>query len=151
MSGTLQRSEAAEGGTTLELLLDDGTTCSYLVGPDVPVTRNGSAIALSALAEGERLTLTVEAGEVRAVAAEKGQGVELSGTALYVNTSDQTILLRTSGGTIVTVDVPISASILEGETQGRLGLRNLRSGDTLRLTGTYREDLTFLAETVVRE
>ena len=51
----------------------------------------------------------------------------------------------------MTVDVPISASILEGETQGRLGLRNLRSGDTLRLTGTYREDLTFLSETVVLE
>ena len=96
--------------------------------------------------------MAVVDGVVRGISvAEEGSELSLRGTALYVNTSDQTILLRTSGGTIVTVDVPTSASILEGETQGRLGLRNLRSGDTLRLTGTYQEDLTFLAETVVRE
>ena len=151
VTGRLQRMEQTEEGPALTLLLDDGTTRTYSV-EGAWVIYNGGSGNLSDLEAGDHVGLTVVDGVVRGISvAEEGSELSLRGTALYVNTSDQTILLRTSGGTIVTVDVPTSASILEGETQGRLGLRNLRSGDTLRLTGTYQEDLTFLAETVVRE
>lgn len=149
VTGTFRSVEQTEEGPVLELRLSGGAVCTYPV-EGAWVIYNGGSGSLSDLKAGDYVGLTVVDGVVRGISASDGD-FKFTGTALYVNPSDRTILFQTLGGTIITVEVPSSASILEGETQGRLSLGSLRSGDALRLTGTYQEDLTFLAETVVRE
>jgi len=152
VSGTIQRKVEELNGTTLELLLDDGSTRSFLIGSGVSVTQNGKAVALSSLTAGSKVSLVVNDGVVHSIEVEKvgSTATELNGTALYINTTDRTILFQLTDGSTVTVSVPYNISVIDFSTGTTLQLRNLVNGDTLQISGSY-EGLNFKAALILRK
>lgn len=150
VSGVLQRKVEELEGVTLELLLPSGETGAYLVGQDASVLQDGAASDLGSVTLGSRLTLTVSGGEVRSIQVdEAGAGAgEVSGTILFINPSDRTVLLKRANGATVTVKIPSGVSIQDGEGK-KTDLSGLARGDSLRVQGSYEgQILTATAVTV---
>ena len=78
----------------------------------------------------------------------------VSGTVIYVNTSDKYIYLQVvdEGGSedVLTVNVPSSATILDVNTGSELYLRELDPGDVIEANGSY-ENGSFTATVVLRQ
>lgn len=153
VTGVIQRKVEELAGTSLELLLDDGTTADYLIGNGTSITQDGRAVTLASLRVGYRVSLVVNSGEVYTVQVEKSttSATELSGTVLYVNATERTVLFQTAEGSApITVSVPVNTVILDVTTGRTLTLRSLESGDVLQITGSY-DGLNFKAVTVLRK
>ncbi len=156
VTGTVVRIIQEVTGSTLELELEDGSTVSYVITTATAITRDGVAMALSSLQPGYTLALVVSGGQVVSVEVEDTatgtSSTELTGTVLYVNTTDKTLLLRLtdSGGTdyIVTVNVPYGTAVLSTDG-GSLSLSKLAIGDELTVYGEY-DNGEFDASVIIR-
>ena len=94
--GTVDRIIQEKNGYTLEMTLSDGEEVSYTVTSGVSVTQSGKSVNLSSLRPGYKLGLVVSGEQV--VSIEIQQAVnssnKLTGTVIYVSTSDKYIYLR---------------------------------------------------------
>ena len=157
VTGTVDRIIQEKGGSTLEMTLSDGDEVSYTVSSSISVTQNGKSLSLSSIQPGYRLGLVVE-DDGQVVAIEVQQAVNssnrVSGTVIYVNTSDKYIYLQVvdEGGSedVLTVNVPSSATILDVNTGSELYLRELDPGDVIEANGAY-EDGAFTATVVLKQ
>ena len=79
---------------------------------------------------------------------------KVTGTVIYVNTSDKYIYLQVvdEGGNedVLTVNVPSSATILDVNTGSELYLRELDPGDIIEANGAY-DDGAFTATVVLKQ
>lgn len=152
-TGTITRITMETTGVTLELTLNDGSTASYLVTEGVSVTQDGKAVSLYNLKPGYKVALVVNNDQVVSIEVDKANGssTQLTGTVLYVNTSDKTVLLQwndAGGMTTVTTVKASGATIMEANGSS-LYLNKLESGDAVQVYGTYT-GLDFVASLIIR-
>lgn len=141
--GTVTRIIQEVSGYTLEMTLEDGEDASYTVSSGVAVTQNDKDATLSAIKPGYKLGLVVVGDQVSSI--EIRQSVsssnKLTGTIIYVNTSDKYIYLQAEDEAgneeIITVNVPSGTIILEVDTGDSLYLKDLSSGDAVEINGSY--------------
>ena len=153
MEGTITRITMEAAGVTLDLTLTDGSTVSYLVGDGVSVSQDGDAVSLYSLKPGYRVSLVVNSDQVVSIEVDQASGssTQLTGTVLFVNTGDKTILLQwndSSGATSVTT-VKASGATVIGVGGGGLSLSDLETGDVVQIYGGY-DGLDFRATLVIR-
>ncbi len=154
LKGTITRIVQEADGSTIELLLEDGTTASYLVSSGVSITSDGKAIAISALKVGYELSMLVSGDTLVSIEVENVPSVsgEVSGTVLFVNTSEKTILLQTAEDSIVTVSTGSSTKLMT-LTGGTFTLRSLsEEAGTAQITayGEY-DGLEFNATLILKK
>lgn len=157
VKGTIIRIVQEITGSTLELKLEDGSSASYVITSTTAITKDGVAVALSSLQPGYKLALVESGGQVVSIEVEdtttETSSTELTGTVLYVNTTNKTILLRltdTSGTEhVVTVNAPTGTAVLSVEG-GSLSLAKLTIGDTLTAYGGYQNG-EFNARIIIRK
>jgi hypothetical protein len=159
ITGTIVRIVKDSGGTTMELTLEDGTDASYTVTQSASVTdSDGDTISLSALEPGDTVSVAVSGTQVLSIEVQEegdnsSSSQEITGTVLYVNTTDKTILLRLTDSDdieyIITVNTPTGTTIM---TIGGsyLSLSKLEIGDELILYGAY-DSGEFDADLVIRK
>ena len=156
LTGTVERIIQEKSGYTLEMLLSDGEEVSYTVDNSVSVTQNNKEVALSSLKPGYKLGLAVNGDQVVAIEIQQAvnTGNKVSGTILYVDYSEDIIYLRattdTGGEEMVTVEVPSSAVILNASTGKSLVLRDLDTGDSIEVNGSYSGTI-FEATIILRQ
>lgn len=156
LTGTVERIIQEKSGYTLEMLLSDGEKVSYTVDSTISVTQNNKEVALSSLKPGYKLGLAVNGDQVVAIEIQQAvnSGNKVSGTILYVDYAEDIIYLRavtdTGGEDIVTVSVPSSAVILNASTGGTLVLRDLDTGDSIEVNGSYSGTI-FEATIILRQ
>ena len=126
LKGTITRIVQEANGSTIELLLEDGTSASYLVTSGVSITADGKAVAISALKVGYELSMLVSGDTLVAIEVDGIPSVsgEVSGTVLFVNTGEKTILLQTAEDAIVTISTDSSTKLMT-LTGGSFTLRGL--------------------------
>ena len=152
-TGVIKRVTMDTAGTTIDVEMTGGGTESYLVSEGVSVTQNGKAVSIDSLKPGFKISMVLEGDEILSIEVDKNttSANQLSGTVLYVNTASKEILLQktdTSGTTsVLTVDA--SAAELRSAAGGSLVLRDLESGDTVLVFGSY-DGLTFKATLLIR-
>lgn len=156
LTGTVERIIQEKSGYTLEMLLSDGEEVSYTVDNSVSVTQNSKEVALSSLKPGYKLGLAVNGDQVVAIEIQQAvnTGNKVSGTILYVDYAEDIIYLRatTDAGSeeMVTVEVPSSTVILNASTGGTLVLRDLDTGDSIEVNGSYSGTI-FEATIILRQ
>lgn len=143
LSGTVARVSYDTAGSLIYLTDAKGTTTSYPLASGVSVTYNGGAIGLTSLIGGQ-VKATLSGGQITAIELTQqtpgSATTELTGTVLFVNTTDRTVLMSvpSSGGaaTQVTVAVPTTAKLITsgGSTASIL---DLKVGNTLQVFGGY--------------
>ena len=145
-----------KNGYTLEMTLSDGEEVSYTVTSGVSVTQSGKSVNLSSLRPGYKLGLVVSGEQV--VSIEIQQAVnssnKLTGTVIYVSTSDKYIYLRcvdeAGNEEIVTVNAPSGTVILDVSTGDSLSLKYLEAGDIIEANGAY-DGAEFDATVILRQ
>ena len=153
MEGTITRVTMEATGVTLEITLTDGSSVSYLITEGVSISQDGSALSMYALKPGYQVALVVNNDQVVSIEVDKASGssTQITGTVLYVNTSDYTVLLQwndSSGMTNVTTIQAIGASVLS-VGGNNLSLSSLETGDTVQVYGGY-DGLNFRASLIIR-
>ena len=154
--GTVDRIIQEKNGYTLEMTLSDGEEVSYTVTSGVSVTQSGKSVNLSSLRPGYKLGLVVSGEQV--VSIEIQQAVnssnKLTGTVIYVSTSDKYIYLRcvdeAGNEEIVTVNAPSGTVILDVSTGDSLSLKYLEAGDIIEANGAY-DGAEFDATVILRQ
>ncbi|MCI8477445.1 MAG: S-layer homology domain-containing protein [Oscillospiraceae bacterium] len=141
VTGIITRITMEAAGITLDLTLSDGSTASYQVANGIPVTKDGKALALSSLKPQDRVSLVVNNNHVVSIEVEKtsGNGTQLNGTVLYVNTSDRTILLQWEGsdGAANVTTVQTSSANLMRIDGTSVTLSWIKPEDVIQVYGNY--------------
>lgn len=158
-TGTINRIVKDSTGTAMELTLEDGTDITYTVTQSSAVTdSDGDTISLSALEPGDTVSVVTSGTQVISITVKEksdtsASSEQITGTVLYVNTTDKTILLRTADAAgieyIVTVNTPTGTTIMTVEGS-YLSLSKLVIGDDLILYGSY-DGGEFDANLVIRK
>ena len=105
-SGTVASISSDLNGTTLVVRLNTGETKAYNVSASVVVTRDDRTVNLLTIQPGDSVDLVISGEELVSITitAASTSSTELNGTAIYVNTSDQTIFLKLEDSSLVTVE-----------------------------------------------
>ena len=152
MEGTITRITMEATGVTLELTLTDGSTASFLVTDGVSVSQDGSAVSLYSLKPGYKVALVVNNDQVVSIEVDKaaGSSTQLTGTVLYVNTSDRTVLLQwnDSGGMTNVTTIQASGATVLSVGGSSMSLNSLETGDTVQVYGGYN-GLDFKATLII--
>ena len=152
MEGTITRITMEATGVTLELTLTDGSTASFLVTDGVSVSQDGSAVSLYSLKPGYKVALVVNNDQVVSIEVDKAAGstTQLTGTVLYVNTSDRTVLLQwnDSGGMTNVTTIQASGATVLSVGGSSMSLNSLETGDTVQVYGGYN-GLDFKATLII--
>lgn len=143
VSGKVDRISFDASGNLLYLTDKDGETQPYTLSTGVSVTNGSTKIEISDVVGGN-VTLTIVNGLVTEVKLTGGTAAtgELTGTVLFVNTSDKVILLATEGARVdgrVSVSVPSTAKIMN-LSGSSVSLSNIDLGDQLQVFGAYKGD-----------
>lgn len=151
VAGKVQRISFDASGNLLYLTDKEGTTEPYTLSTGVSVTSGNTKIDISDVVGGT-VTLTIVNGLVTEVKLTGGTAAtgELTGTVLFVNTSDKVILLETESARVdgrVSVSVPSTAKIMN-VSGSSVSLSNIDLGDQLQVFGAYKGD-TFVATMVL--
>lgn len=154
VSGTISRKSEDTSGVTLELTLDNnGGTATYTVGSGVSITQDGKIISMYDLRVGYHLAMVTNGSAVASIEVDKAAstGNQLTGSVIYVNTTDRIITFRadsTTGGTVLQISVPYTA-VLQESTGGSLSLGTLTTGNSLNIYGEYTTS-GFKANIIIR-
>lgn len=139
VTGTIQRITQESSGTTLDVLLTDGSQASYSADDLTSVAQNGKAVTLAALKPGYTVSLAVSGSYVSDIIIQQvtDDSVTISGTVVYINTSEKTILIQSANqDTLVTVNVTSDTKYLEWDGT-KIYLSDLEVGDLLQINGSY--------------
>lgn len=149
MTGTITRITLESGGVTLDVLLTDGTTVTYTVSEGISVTQDGSPISLYALKPNYKIAMVVDGDQIASIEVDKSAETsnQLSGTVLFVNTSEQSILLQTASNSTITIYAG-DAEVRES-SGASISLRGLANGDRLQIFGGY-SGANFSATIIIR-
>ncbi len=151
--GTVQSVFQTMKGDSLVVKLSSGEEMTYQVTAGTSITKDGRAIAFSALKPGYQISLLADGDRLTAIevdSATAAVGNSVQGTVIYVNTTDKTILFQENGSeNVITVSTASVKTILSPSTGEELRLKDLRAGDSLSIYGTYN-GLTLSATTILR-
>ncbi len=154
LKGTITRIVQESTGSTIEVRLEDGTTAAYSVTSGVSITAGGKAVALSALRVGYRLSMLVSGDRLIAVEVDSTAAAadKITGTVLFVNTSDKTILLQVSDSSIVTVGIKADTRLITvtGDTFTLYSLAGEAGKAEIEAYGQY-DGLEFTANVVLKK
>ncbi|HIY20946.1 MAG TPA: S-layer homology domain-containing protein [Candidatus Flavonifractor merdigallinarum] len=152
-SGTISSVTMDTQGTSITVALTGGGSATYLVREGVSVTQNGKAVAISSLKPGYQISMVVDGDQVLSIEVDKNaqSSNQLTGTVLYVNTSNREILLQTTDSSGVTnaITVNVSSAELRSAAGGALSIGNLAIGNQVLVFGAY-DGLTFQATLLIR-
>lgn len=107
----------------------DGMT--YPIADDVLVFKNDAECSFSDIYRGDKVTLTLEYGEITKVRATASKRI-VEGSIVALNIAAQSSMTVRSGGTETTYDIPNSVEITINGESGTL--YDFRVGDTVKLT-----------------
>lgn len=151
--GTINRIVQESGGITLDLTLADGTSVSYTVSSSTEITQGGKDVTMTALKPGYHLAMVVNGDQIASIEIQSAASADgqISGTVIFVNTSDKEILLRVvdAGGNEQLVTVDVKDATIMGWDGGSVYLRNLEAGNTLQVNGAY-SGATFVAKLILK-
>ena len=135
---------ALEFGSTITLLIDDGSEtlyCFYLDIANLPTILKGTAaISIDNLKAGDRITVNITSGAISSITADTGAATTVTGTLNSIVSSVDKIswVVLTDTGSI-TCDVSPNATVRRGDTT--VSLSEVRAGDRVTLT-LYDDEAT---------
>ena len=161
LTGTIKEKVETTTGVTITVEVDNnGGTKTYTVTSDVSVTRDGgkTTISMYDLRVGNHVAMVTSGDQMVSIDVDKTASTsnQLSGTIIYVNTSDKVITFRaddgTAGGKMVMVSVPSGTMIqdVSGGGSSSVTLSKLQTGDTLEIYGSYSGD-QFKANLIIKK
>lgn len=156
VSGTITRKSEDTSGITIEVELDNnGGTATYTITSGVSVSQDGKLISMYDLRVGYHVAMVTNGDSVASIEVDKTttSSSQLTGTVIYVNTSDRTITFRaddgTGSGSVIQVSVP-SNTVMQDAAGGSFSLLTLKTGDALNIYGGYTTSGEFKASIIVR-
>lgn len=150
LSGTIQSISQTVTGDSITVKLTDGSEAAYVVTTATSITKDGKAVAFSALKVGYQISMLADGERLSSIEVNNAtvSGDKLEGTVIYVNTGDKTILFKESGA-----ESPISISASSAKIMSTGGailkLSDLAAGDNLTIYGSYN-GLVFYATMILR-
>lgn len=159
LAGTITEVTQTTSGVTIKVELDSGAgTGTYTLSAGVSVTKSGTTISMYDLRVGYHVAMVASSDQVSSVDVDKSATAsnQITGTIIYVNTTDKNMTFRandgTSEGKIVIVSVPTGTAIqdVSSGTTSATTLAKLATGDTLDIYGSYVND-QFKATLIIRK
>lgn len=159
LTGTISEITQTSSGVTMKVELDGGAgTGTYTVGRDVSVTQDGKIISLYDLRIGYHVAMVADGSQISSIEVDKASntGGQITGTVIWVNTTDKTILFRITeqgmADKMVTVLVPTGTTIQDVTGGGitSISLNKLESNNVLDIYGSYVND-QFKATLIIRK
>ena len=154
VTGTIGSITLESGGVTMSVNLTSGGTQTYQIASGVTVTQDGKAISLYELKPNYQISMVVSGTEVISIEVDKAttSGSSLSGTVIYVNYKDKSMLMEVTGtdgsSQVVTVDAS-GTELRDLDTGVTLTFNDLAVGDELQAFGSYSGG-TFAATIIIR-
>ncbi|MCI2105827.1 MAG: S-layer homology domain-containing protein [Intestinimonas sp.] len=139
VKGTIQRITQESGGNSLDILLTDGSQVTYSMDSLTTVTQNGKEVSFDTLKPGYTISMQVSGDYISEITVQQGtdDSTTIDGTVVYINTSDKTILLRSSSNdTLVTINVTSSTNYMEWNGT-KIYFSSLAAGDWIQINGSY--------------
>ena len=150
LSGTIQSISQTLSGDSITVKLTDGSEATYTVTTSTSITKDGKAVAFSALKVGYQISMLTDGGRLASIEVNNAtvSSDKLEGTVVYVNTGDKTILFKENGA-----ESPISITASSAKVMSTGGttlkLSDLETGDNLTIYGSYN-GLVFQATMILR-
>lgn len=150
LAGTIAEKKQTLAGDVLVVDLTDGTQATYTVTAGTSITQDGKAVSFDSLKVGYQISMVADGEKVSSIEVNNSTVVanQMTGTVVYVNTSEKTILFKETGS-----DAPITVSTSSAKimsTNGSsLSLSSLKAGDNLVVYGSY-SGLVFQATMILR-
>lgn len=154
VTGTIGSITLESGGVTMSVNLSTGGTQTYKISSGVTVTQDSKAISLYELKPNYQISMVVSGTEVISIEVDKAttSGSSLTGTVIYANYSDRSIIMEVTGddgsSRVVTVDAS-GAEFRALSTGVALYFNDLAVGDELQVFGSYSGG-TFVATIIIR-
>ena len=152
-SGTITSVTMDASGTTITVELTGGGSGSYLVSEGVSVTQDGKAVSIDSLKPGYKISMVLDGEQILSIEVDRNttSSGQITGTVLYVNTTDKEVLLQRTdaNGTTTALTADLGNAELRSADGQELSLRDLETGDTVLLFGSY-DGLTFQATMLIR-
>ena len=156
ISGPITRKSEDASGITIEVELDNnGGTATYSITSGVSVSQDGKLISMYDLRVGYHVAMVTNGDSVASIEVDKTttSSSQLTGTVIYVNTSDRIITFRaddgTGSGSVIQVSAP-AGTVMQEAAGGSFSLSTLDTGDTLNIYGGYTASGEFKASIIIR-
>ena len=156
ISGTITRKSEDASGITIEVELDNnGGTATYSITSGVSVSQDGKLISMYDLRVGYHVAMVTNGDSVASIEVDKTttSSSQLTGTVIYVNTSERIITFRaddgTGSGSVIQVSAP-AGTVMQEAAGGSFSLSTLDTGDTLNIYGGYTASGEFKASIIIR-
>jgi len=156
LSGTIKSIVWDITGNRLTLVGNDGLEYSYPIASDVRITQGTSRLSLDSLRLGSRANFVISDGSIAVIDVVESitKSSRESGTVLFINTKDQTMVLEVAdpNGTTrnITVRVSTSTRILNAKNGAYISsLSALDIYDQLDIYGDYYSESDFDATIIV--
>jgi len=153
ITGELTAITATATGTDWVIATDAGTSLTLSLDESVSVTSGTTSILLSAVQPGNRVTVTVYHNTIAKVAllSSESAATKVSGSVLYVDTTNKQITLLTSSSKLVYVSTASTVSILVTSTGKTIALSAVQVGASLVAYGSYNSSSVFSAKSIIIE
>lgn len=154
LTGTVKSIVKDIQGNRLTFADDNGTEYTYPIASGVQVTQGKNRISLDNLV-GSKADFVISDGEITSidVVAAIATSNRISGSVLYVNKTEQSLLLEVTheNGTRsnITVRVKTSTKILSANTGANVNFSTLEIYDILDIYGAYDSDMVFQATVII--
>ncbi|MEG2420618.1 MAG: S-layer homology domain-containing protein [Oscillospiraceae bacterium] len=154
VNGTVQSITFNTKGAEIALLLENGTTKTYLAGAATTVTQNGAVIPLKSVNFGAKLAMVTSGDQILSMEVTQNavSSTKLTGTVYLVHSRTSiTVLVSDGAGTStpVMVTIPGGVTVNDSVLGGTISAGRLVAGDRLEIWGTYNKQ-EFEATTVVK-
>lgn len=129
----------------------DGQIYTRRVADGADVKKDGRSISISDLKIGYTVALVTDEERIYSVEVTQTSSStsSISGKVLYINSTENTVLIETSDGTQITVKIPSSANMFSAKEGMALTFKNIKVQDVLTVYGAYDGSM-FKATLVIR-
>jgi hypothetical protein len=153
IQGELISIVSTTNGTTWAIKIDDGTTTSYTVDPSAVVFNGTTAILLSSIKAGDKVSVVVYGNTVTEVylISALTTSTKLTATVLTVDTAHNKVTVLTSANNLVYIDTRWLTSIIKASTGASIQLSSVTTNAQIVAYGTYSDSTTFKATSIIVE
>lgn len=155
LTGTIKSIIKDVTGNRLTLIGDDGTEYSYPLATGVQIKQGTAYISLDSLRLGSKAAIVISDGRIESIDVTGSATAisRLTGSLLFVNTRDQTMILQVKNedGTTADINVKILAltKILNALNGSTVNLSALEIYDELDIYGAYNAESVFEATIII--
>lgn len=155
LTGTIKSIVKDISGNRLTLVGEDGKEYSYPLASGVQVTQGASRLSVDNLRLGSKANFVISDGSITSIDVVESitESNRVTGSVLFVNTREQTILLEVTNpnGTTSNVNVKLSAStkILNAKSGAYVNFNTFEIYDVLDIYGAYDGELIFEATIII--